>query len=88
MTMDDLFILFDSFQQTLYSNDPQIAGTQEAGQQKVMYEESILMTLLGADYIQFIDSETGEWADDNLIRVKFQELFEARIRFLFDAEDD
>ena len=54
--MEDLFALFDSFQQTLYSNDPQMASEnhQQDMAQKVMYEESILMTVLGPDYMQFI----------------------------------
>jgi hypothetical protein len=29
-----------------------------------MYEESILMTMLGPDYIQYISEETGEWTDE------------------------
>lgn len=31
---------------------------------KVMYEESILMTLLGPEYVQFISEETGEWVHE------------------------
>ena len=29
-----------------------------------MYEESILMTLLGPDYMQYISMETGEWINE------------------------
>ncbi len=45
------------------------------------------MTLLGPDYMQFISQDTGEWAPEAIIRARFQELFESRIKFLFDAED-
>ena len=34
------------------------------GENRVMYEESILMTMLGPDYIQYISEETGEWTDE------------------------
>ena len=34
---------------------------------KVMYEESILMTLLGPDYNQFISEETGEWIHEEMV---------------------
>jgi len=81
--LDDLFLMFDTFQESLYSNDPAIhqrglsaaseressktqsavdralggnstksaAPKSEVGNNKVMYEESILMTLLGPDYM-------------------------------------
>jgi len=29
--------------------------------QRFTYEESILVTILGKDYPQFINEETGEW---------------------------
>ena len=58
----------------------------DAGNNKVMYEESILMTLLGPDYMQFISEETGEWINEDLVVEKFQELFERRIRCIFDAQ--
>ena len=51
-----------------------------------MYEESILMTLLGPDYMQFISEETGEWVNEAEVCQKFQELFETRIRCIFDAQ--
>jgi hypothetical protein len=53
-----------------------------------MYEESILMTLLGPDYIKFINEETGEWINEAEVLNKFYELFETRIRYIFDAEDE
>ena len=62
------------------------AASAQSAPKKDYYEESILMTLLGADYQQFISGETGEWANQAEVRAKFQELFEARIRILFDAE--
>ena len=52
-----------------------------------MYEESILMTLLGPDYMQYISMETGEWINEQEVLDKFYELFENRIRFIFDAEE-
>ena len=51
----------------------------------MMYEESILMTLLGPDYMQYISDETGEWVNEEAVIEKFQELFEKRIREIFDA---
>ena len=39
----------------------------ETANNKVMYEESILMTLLGPDYMQFISEETGEWVNEDLV---------------------
>ena len=113
--LDDLFLMFDTFQESLYSNDPAIhnrgvsAGSERQSSKaqsvmdralggssaksnqgggnnnKVMYEESILMTLLGPDYMQFISEETGEWVNEELVIEKFQELFETRIRCIFDA---
>jgi hypothetical protein len=53
-----------------------------------MYEESILMTLLGPDYMQYISEETGEWINEDEVLAKFYELFETRIRYIFDAEED
>ena len=60
-------------------------SNQGGNNNKVMYEESILMTLLGPDYMQFISEETGEWVNEELVIEKFQELFETRIRCIFDA---
>ena len=57
----------------------------DAGNNKVMYEESILMTLLGPEYMQFISEETGEWINEDQVVEKFQELFETRIKCIFDA---
>lgn len=117
--LDDLFMMFDTFQEALYSNDPNIhrggsraasetssrksgndavdraigrltggsgpGGDEHNAGNKVMYEESILMTLLGPDYMQFISEETGEWVNEELVIERFQELFETRIRCIFDA---
>lgn len=46
------------------------------------------MTLLGPDYIKFINEETGEWINEAEVLNKFYELFETRIRYIFDAEDE
>ena len=43
----------------------------DAGNNKVMYEESILMTLLGPEYMQFISEETGEWINEDQVVEKF-----------------
>ena len=50
---------------------------------RVIYEESILMTLLGPDYMELITEETGEWAHENAVKERFQQNFESRIRFVF-----
>lgn len=126
LKLEDLFLLFDTFQDVLYANDPAIntaakddkssqrsragsaisrssgksgevekpqtvpASVNESsqGENRVMYEESILMTMLGPDYIQYISEETGEWTDEQLVLKRFQELFETRIRYIFDAEEE
>lgn len=71
------------------TSDPAAANKSNlddaAANNKVMYEESILMTLLGPDYMQFISEETGEWINEDAVVDKFQELFETRIRCIFDA---
>lgn len=101
--MDDLFNLFDVFQNSLYANDPEVAARDSVigsngglksdeqrseGQdsQKFSYEESILVTILGENYLQFINQETGEWQNYDLVIQTFRELFEERIRYLFDAD--
>jgi hypothetical protein len=53
-----------------------------------MYEESILVTLLGADYMQYINTETGEWVNEQEVLKKFYELFETRVRYIFDADEE
>jgi hypothetical protein len=46
------------------------------------------MTFLGPDYIKLINEETGEWIREEDVLKKFYELFETRIRYIFDAEED
>jgi hypothetical protein len=85
----DLFRLFDIFQTSLYANDPDAVndeGSEAQDSQRFTYEESILVTLLGKDYLQFINEETGEWEQDDSVILTFQDLFEKRIRFLFEAD--
>jgi hypothetical protein len=53
--------------------------------QRFTYEESILVTILGENYMEFINQETGEWEQDDRVIETFQDLFENRIRYLFDA---
>ena len=53
-SMDDVFSLFDAWQDCLYGADPAISQSSNDKNQRVIYEESILMTLLGPDYMQLI----------------------------------
>ena len=101
--MDDLFTLFDVFQNSLYANDPEVAArdsvigsngalnpdeAKSEGQdsQKFSYEESILVTILGENYLQFINQETGEWPYYEQVIQTFREFFQERVRYLFDAD--
>ena len=97
--LNDLFTLFDIYQNSLYANDPEVlrgasrassrAGSAKAmseASQRFTYEESILVTILGENYMEFINQETGEWEQDDRVIETFQDLFEQRIRYLFDAE--
>jgi len=94
--LEDLFLLFDVFQDALYSNDPQArpkSGKSSASrikdeENRVMYEESILMTLLGPDYAKYINQETGEWTNEQEVLDRFYQMFETRIRYIFDAEQE
>lgn len=51
--MEDAFQLFDAWQDCLYGSDPAISQNEKKKDQvhRVIYEESILMTLLGPDYL-------------------------------------
>lgn len=66
--LNDLFTLFDIFQTSLYANDPDVArggsgmGSPRDGEkseaeesQRFTYEESILVTILGENYLEFIN---------------------------------
>lgn len=77
--LDDLFNMFDTFQEVLYSNDVQNSVEQE----KAVYEESILTTILGNDYQQHIDYNTGEWKNQQKVLENFYIQFEERIKALF-----
>ena len=96
--LNDLFTLFDIFQTALYANDPEVArgsglgaggegdGKSEAESQRFTYEESILVTILGENYLEFINQETGEWEQDQRVIETFQDLLEQRMRYLFAAD--
>ena len=60
--LTDLFRLFTILQDSLYANDPEAVedGGSEA-EDKFTYEESILVTILGENYKEFINEETQEW---------------------------
>ena len=45
-----------------------------------------MVTILGENYLEFINEETGEWEQDERVIQTFQELFEFRIRMLFEAD--
>lgn len=47
----------------LYSNDPNV-NNGNADNEKAVYEESILLSILGSDYNRFISSATGEWENE------------------------
>jgi len=82
--LDDLFNVFDNFQNTFYGGEAQAAGDEKAGvdDDKAIYEESILITLLGENYIDFIDQSTGEWTNEKEILVHFNKLFHEEIETL------
>lgn len=44
------------------------------------------MFFLGPNYLDFINQETGEWEQDDRVVATFQEIFEQRIRMLFEAD--
>eukprot|EP00347_Sterkiella_histriomuscorum_P012858 403366953 len=86
--LDDLFSIFDTFQEVLYSNDPNVnqnGGGSQIDQEKVVYEESILLSVLGQEYFKFISASTGEWENEKLVLANFYQMFEDRIRYLFLA---
>jgi hypothetical protein len=70
------------------ANATEVKAQSSQGENRVMYEESILMTMLGPEYIQYISEETGEWTDEQQVLDRFRELFETRVRYIFDAEED
>lgn len=83
--LDDLFNIFDNFQNAFYSGEAQVAmKDQKQGieEDKAVYEESILITILGESYMDFIDSETGEWVNEKDILAHFAKLFNEEIENL------
>ena len=87
-SMNDLFRMFEIFQSSLYSGDREEEKNQEPDAQSTNFtwEESILVTLLGENYLQFVNAESGEWQHEEKCVGTFQHLFEERIRYLFDAD--
>lgn len=76
--LDDLFNIFDSFQAAFYSGETQTTMAeekQEIDEDKAVYEESILITILGENYMEFIDQSTGEWVNEKEILTHFNKLF-------------
>lgn len=45
------------------------------------------MAILGPQYSEFISAETGEWGHEKDVLARFSEMFEYRIRLLFNALD-
>lgn len=77
-SLDDLFNIFDSFQNALYSGEAQAAikdDKEGIDEDKAIYEESILITILGDNYMDFIDSATGEWVNERSILEHFGKIF-------------
>ncbi len=44
---------------------------EEGGGDKAVYEESILMSILGKNYSDFISSKTGEWEKESKVLDRF-----------------
>ena len=87
--LDDLFNIFDSFQSAFYSGETQIAMKDDKGavdDDKAIYEESILITILGENYMDFIDPTTGEWANEKSILEHFGKLFNEEIESLLKGK--
>jgi len=43
------------------------ARSEAQESQRSTYEESILVTILGENYLEFINQETGEWEQDQRV---------------------
>lgn len=58
-SLDDLFNIFDNFQNALYGGEAQVAMKEEkeADEDKAVYEESILITILGENYMDYIEGK-------------------------------
>lgn len=66
--LTDLFRLFDILQNSLYANDPEaVENAESEAEDRFTYEESILVTILGENYKQFINEETQEWEQDDRV---------------------
>lgn len=66
--LTDLFRLFDILQNSLYANDPEAVENGESeAEDRFTYEESILVTILGENYKEFINEETQEWEQDDKV---------------------
>ena len=83
-------MLFEALQNSLYpdNKEPEKSPTRKKDVEEVgkSYEESILVTILGDNYAEFINQETGQWEQSDRVITTFQDQFEERIRFLFDAD--
>ena len=85
--LDELFNYFDLYQASLYGTEGGLgqegAPPKVSAPDKVIYEESILMTLLGEGYQDFIDAQSGEWESEHLVLGRFQQVFLDNIMRLF-----
>ncbi|CAI2370587.1 unnamed protein product [Moneuplotes crassus] len=76
--LDELFNIFDAFQNTFYTGEAQESledKKEEVDEDRAIYEESILITVLGENYSDFIDPNTGEWTNETEILIHFNKLF-------------
>lgn len=83
--MEDLYATLDCLQDCLYGNESQVVANsqQKNQQQRVIYEESIMMTLLGPDYVSLFTQDTAEFVHEDAARQRFQQMFEHTIRYVF-----
>jgi len=76
--LEELFFLFDTFQEILYQSENPGGETEKA-----VYEESILQTLLGESFGELIDEGSGEWKGEREVLSKFYQVFDERIKAMF-----
>jgi hypothetical protein len=91
--LDDLFNLFDAFQNAFYSGEAQFVmksdqkeEEEQIDEDKAVYEESILQ-ILGENYMDFIDSTTGEWVNENTILDHFSKIFSYELEAILRSKN-
>ena len=61
-------------------------ASQDVDYDKTMYEESILLSILGPDYAKYISTETGQWENEREVLDNFYLKFQERIKIMFAVE--